>query len=162
MPTPGLCNCTSSGGCAAGQACFGLLGSWKLGRLLGGPAAGFTALTLLVLTPVWYGHMFNNPKDMPFAVGDGVDPRWIGRSVVALTDYDAYAALNRQSLLRKPYVPYIAAGVVASLLIKVDPETLVDDDEAFLQVMGRALRRRGFDVLPAATASTRRARPWSI
>ena len=29
---------------------------------------------------------------------------------------------------------------------------LVDDDAAFLQVMGRALRRRGFEVLPAATA----------
>ena len=29
---------------------------------------------------------------------------------------------------------------------------LVDDDEAFLQVMGRALRRRGFEVLPAMTA----------
>lgn len=32
-------------------------------------------------------------------------------------DYDAYAALNRQSLLRKPYVPYIAAGVVALVVI---------------------------------------------
>jgi len=29
---------------------------------------------------------------------------------------------------------------------------LVDDDEAFLQVMGRALRRRGFEVLTATTA----------
>jgi hypothetical protein len=49
--------------------CLGLLGTWKLGRLLGGPAAGFASLSLLVLTPVWYGHMFNNPKDLPFAVG---------------------------------------------------------------------------------------------
>ncbi len=49
--------------------CFGLLGTWKLGRLLGGPAGGFASLLLLVLTPVWYGHMFNNPKDLPFAVG---------------------------------------------------------------------------------------------
>ncbi|PRQ03080.1 hypothetical protein ENSA5_17990 [Enhygromyxa salina] len=53
----------------ASVACFGLLGAWKFGRLLGGPAAGFATLVLLVLTPVWYGHMFNNPKDMPFAVG---------------------------------------------------------------------------------------------
>ena len=30
---------------------------------------------------------------------------------------------------------------------------LVDDDEAFLSVMGRALRRRGFDVVTAATAA---------
>jgi len=49
--------------------CLGLLGTWKLGRLLGGPAGGFASLLLLVLTPVWYGHMFNNPKDLPFAVG---------------------------------------------------------------------------------------------
>lgn len=49
--------------------CLGLLGAWKLGRLLGGAAGGFATLLLLVLTPVWYGHMFNNPKDMPFAVG---------------------------------------------------------------------------------------------
>ena len=49
--------------------CLGLLGTWKLGRLLGGPAGGFASLVLLVLTPVWYGHMFNNPKDLPFAVG---------------------------------------------------------------------------------------------
>jgi LysM repeat protein len=32
-------------------------------------------------------------------------------------DYDAYTALNRQSLLRKPFVPYIAAGVVALVAI---------------------------------------------
>ena len=32
-------------------------------------------------------------------------------------DYDAYAALNRQSLLRKPFVPYIAAAVVALVVI---------------------------------------------
>ena len=49
--------------------CLGLLGTWKLGRLLGGAAGGFASLVLLVLTPVWYGHMFNNPKDLPFAVG---------------------------------------------------------------------------------------------
>jgi len=48
---------------------LGLLGAWKFGRLLGGAAGGFATLVLLVLTPVWYGHMFNNPKDLPFAVG---------------------------------------------------------------------------------------------
>lgn len=48
---------------------LGLLGTWRLGRLLGGPATGFYAAFLLALTPVYYGHMFNNPKDTPFAVG---------------------------------------------------------------------------------------------
>ena len=47
----------------------GLLGCWKLGRVLGGPRAGFIALLFLLLTPNYYGQMFNNPKDIPFAVG---------------------------------------------------------------------------------------------
>lgn len=48
---------------------IGIIGCWRVGRLLGGPAAGFWAATLLVLTPRYYGQMFNNPKDVPFAVG---------------------------------------------------------------------------------------------
>jgi hypothetical protein len=48
---------------------IGLVGCWKLGRRLGGPRAGFVAALLLLLTPNYYGQMFNNPKDIPFAVG---------------------------------------------------------------------------------------------
>jgi len=47
----------------------GLIGAWKLGRVLGGPRAGFIAALFLVLTPNYYGQMFNNPKDIPFAAG---------------------------------------------------------------------------------------------
>jgi hypothetical protein len=47
----------------------GLVGCWKLGRRLGGPHAGFIAALLLLLIPNYYGQMFNNPKDIPFAVG---------------------------------------------------------------------------------------------
>jgi hypothetical protein len=52
-------------------ALVGLLGlfvTWRLGRRLGGPVAGFLAITLLALCPLYYGHMFMNPKDAPFAV----------------------------------------------------------------------------------------------
>ena len=48
---------------------IGLVGSWKLGRCLGGPRAGFLAALLLLLIPNYYGLMFNDPKDVPFAVG---------------------------------------------------------------------------------------------
>ena len=48
---------------------LGLAGCWKLGRALGGPRAGFLAALFLALTPNYYGQMFNNPKDIPFAVG---------------------------------------------------------------------------------------------
>jgi dolichyl-phosphate-mannose-protein mannosyltransferase len=47
----------------------GIVGTWKLGRALGGPRAGFIAALLLLAIPNYYGQMFNNPKDIPFAVG---------------------------------------------------------------------------------------------
>jgi hypothetical protein len=47
----------------------GVIGTWKLGRCLAGPRAGFIAALFLLLTPNYYGQMFNNPKDIPFAVG---------------------------------------------------------------------------------------------
>jgi hypothetical protein len=48
---------------------IGLIGTWKLGRAMGGPRAGFIAALFLALTPNYYGQMFNNPKDIPFAAG---------------------------------------------------------------------------------------------
>src|SRR6516164_3968221 len=47
---------------------LGLFGTWRIGRRVGGPAAGLTALVLLATCPLYYGHMFMNPKDSPFAV----------------------------------------------------------------------------------------------
>jgi hypothetical protein len=47
----------------------GVVGAWKLGKRLGGARAGFLAALFLLLTPNYYGQMFNNPKDIPFAVG---------------------------------------------------------------------------------------------
>ncbi|MBI4274199.1 MAG: glycosyltransferase family 39 protein [Rhizobiales bacterium] len=46
---------------------IGLLATWRLGRYLGGPLAGLLALVLLAACPLYYGHMFMNPKDAPFA-----------------------------------------------------------------------------------------------
>jgi hypothetical protein len=48
---------------------IGIAGTWKLGRTLMGPRSGFLAALFLLLTPNYYGQMFNNPKDVPFAVG---------------------------------------------------------------------------------------------
>ncbi len=39
-----------------------------MGRRIGGPLAGLIALILLAGCPLYYGHMFMNPKDSPFAV----------------------------------------------------------------------------------------------
>src|SRR5215203_2247167 len=52
-------------------AIVGLIGlgvTWRLARRVGGPLAGLATLLLLALCPTFYGHMFMNPKDAPFAV----------------------------------------------------------------------------------------------
>ena len=52
-------------------AVVGLIGlaiTWRIARRVGGPLAGLSALLLLALCPTFYGHMFMNPKDAPFAV----------------------------------------------------------------------------------------------
>jgi tetratricopeptide (TPR) repeat protein len=53
------------------NALFGLLGiiaAYRIGYLLGGTNAGLLAAGTLLLTPRYYGHAFNNGKDIPFAV----------------------------------------------------------------------------------------------
>lgn len=47
---------------------IGLAVVWRLGRRIGGPSAGLFALALIATCPLFYGHMFMNPKDAPFAV----------------------------------------------------------------------------------------------
>ena len=53
--------------CGAAVGILGLFVTWRLGRRLGGPIAGLTALVLLATCPLYYGHMFINAKDAPFA-----------------------------------------------------------------------------------------------
>jgi len=48
---------------------LGLVGCWKLARAIGGARVGCIAVIFLLLIPNYYGQMFNNPKDIPFAVG---------------------------------------------------------------------------------------------
>src|SRR5262245_30773728 len=45
----------------------GLAATWRIGRRIGGPTCGLIALVLLATCPLYYGHMFMNPKDAPFA-----------------------------------------------------------------------------------------------
>jgi hypothetical protein len=84
---------------------FGLAGCWKLGRSLGGPRVGFLALLFLLLTPNYYGQMFNNPKDIPFAVG-GV---WASYYIVRLLP----------SLPRPPLRLVIKLGLAIGLALGV-------------------------------------------
>ena len=47
---------------------LGLIVTWRTGRRVDGPLTGLVALALLAACPLYYGHMFMNPKDAPFAV----------------------------------------------------------------------------------------------
>lgn len=47
---------------------IGLIVTWQLAHRVGGAIAGFLALALLATSPQFYGHMFINAKDAPFAV----------------------------------------------------------------------------------------------
>lgn len=47
---------------------IGLVVTWRLTRRLGGSIAALIAVLLLVSCPQFYGHMFINAKDAPFAV----------------------------------------------------------------------------------------------
>ncbi len=48
---------------------IGLAATWRLARRIGGPMAGVIATALLASCPLYYGHMFVNAKDAPFATG---------------------------------------------------------------------------------------------
>jgi hypothetical protein len=71
-----------------------LVAAGSMGRHLAGTWGGVLAILMLALTPPFYGHAFNNPKDIPFAgtfavavcvilVVGGRSPRLRGRDVVA-------------------------------------------------------------------------------
>lgn len=68
-------------------ACAGLAGAWatvKIGRLAGGDRAGFLAGLTLLTIPAWWGHMFINPKDIPFAAAMTWALYWSMRLAVEL------------------------------------------------------------------------------
>ncbi len=54
--------------CCAIIGFLGVVAAYRIGSLLGGGPVGFLAALFLILTPRYYGHVFNNPKDIPFAV----------------------------------------------------------------------------------------------
>jgi hypothetical protein len=47
---------------------IGILITWRLARRVGGPLAAVIAVALLATCPLYYGNMFMNAKDSPFAV----------------------------------------------------------------------------------------------
>src|SRR5437588_3542018 len=78
---------------------LGAAGAWRLGRLLGGAKTGFWTALLLLVTPRYFGHMFNNPKDIPFAAAYVWSLYFLARAVPLV-----------------PRIPWkLAAGLIGSI-----------------------------------------------
>ncbi|MCU0766883.1 MAG: glycosyltransferase family 39 protein [Gammaproteobacteria bacterium] len=80
---------------------LGIVGTWKLGKALGGPLAGLLAAVLLLAVPSYYGHMYINSKDIPFAAA----------SVWALY----YTVLALRAMPRPPVTLALKLGLAAGL-----------------------------------------------
>ena len=78
---------------------LGLVGAYKLGAHLAGAVGGFFSALFLTLTPGFYGHLFNNPKDIPFAV---------------LFLFSVYFLFKTYDIL-----PYISKGLIITLGISI-------------------------------------------
>ena len=74
---------------------LGVVGTWKTAYSVAGRRAAFLAASLLVLTPAFWGHMFMNSKDIPFAV--------------------AYIWSVYYSLRCLPHLPRLPRGLVVKL-----------------------------------------------
>ncbi|HUI44716.1 MAG TPA: hypothetical protein VL122_01830 [Nitrospirota bacterium] len=96
-----------------GFAILGLYATWRIGRLVDGPVTGVVATLFLILTPVFYGHAFNNPKDIPFA------------SLSALTLY--YILLSSRALPALPIKLAVKTGFAlgATLGVRVGGAFLI-------------------------------------
>jgi hypothetical protein len=127
---------------------FGLLAilaAMRLGGHLGGDQAAFWAVVLLALTPRFYGHMFNNPKDIPFAAGYALAVYYLVRALPYLP------TLPRGLALKTGLVTGIAMGVrVGGLLLLVYLAALLA--VAVLVEAGRDVRRAGRKLLGAVTS----------
>lgn len=114
-----------------------LVGAWALARTVRGPLAGLFALAALALTPVFFGHQFNNMKDIPFA----------GGYVWALF----FLTRAARQLPQVRWRTWFGFGVCAGLAMSV-------------RVAGLVLLAYSLAILLAAAAQARwlRGPPWSL
>lgn len=73
---------------------LGVAGVWTMARAMGGGAAGFWAMAALLAIPTYSGHIFINPKDIPFAVGTLWTLHFAMRTASLLPHFNARAAIG--------------------------------------------------------------------
>lgn len=90
---------------------IGILGCFKLGMLLGGLPGAFWSALLLAATPQYIGHMFNNPKDIPYAAG------YIWSLYFILLAYRERPGVSGKTLIKIGVALGLTAGVRAGGMI---------------------------------------------
>ncbi len=91
---------------------LGVAGTGRLTRLLAGPRAALLSVVMLATTSVYYGHMFNNPKDLPFAVG------YVWGLYYLFRVFDAFPRLPRRLVLQAAFALGMAMSVrIGGLLL---------------------------------------------
>ncbi len=111
---------------------LGIVGCGLLGWRIGGPGVGVLAGALLALTPRYFGHSMNNPKDLPFAAA----------ATFALV---ALAYLPRAF----PYLPplnVLAVGTAIGVSLAIRPGGLLFLLYLGLWVLATIARRRDWDL----------------
>ena len=145
---------------------IGLAVTWRLARRLGGPLAGLLALVLLATTPMFYGHMYMNAKDGPFAVAMCVLLLAILRAI------DEYPKPTRGTVIFLGFALGLVVGTrilggIAALFV-IAPLALLVGHDAREHGVRTGLRRLGWFVLvlsaglPLAYLVMGLLWPWSV
>src|SRR5258708_6184921 len=145
---------------------LGLLITWRIARRIGGPLAGLIALVLLATCPLYYGHMFMNPKDSPFAVAMTI---FLLGLVRCFEEYPrasiATAAMTGAgfglSLGSRIMGAFGALEALAALVLIV----VFDCQDRGVRSAGRPLRKISLNLVPAlgpAHAVIALVLPWSV
>ncbi len=92
---------------------LGLFVTWRLGRRIGGPLGGLSALVLLAACPLYYGHMFMNAKDAPFAAAMAVLLLGLVRAFDEYPEPDARTVVLAGVGLGLAFGSRVLAGIVA-------------------------------------------------
>jgi 4-amino-4-deoxy-L-arabinose transferase-like glycosyltransferase len=124
---------------------IGLAVVWRIGRRLGGPMAGLIALVLLATIPMYYGHMFMNAKDGPFAVAMAV------LLLALLRTIQEYPAPSRSSVVFLGAAIGLVIGTRIlggiAVLFVIAPFALLIAEDAMTDGVRAAVRRFGWFVL---------------
>jgi hypothetical protein len=145
---------------------IGLAITWRLARRIAGPNGGLIALILLATCPLYYGHMFMNAKDAPFAVAMVL---LLFGAVRALDEYPCpsprtmvlvglgLGATFGARILAVVAGPYVAAGLLLILIVEMNKQGLDRSLSRFSQFVLALL-----PALPLGYLIMGLLWPWSI